>query len=319
MTGKGHISAGPHRRLKRILGLHAAWISMMLLLVGWWGSLLYSQAERIAELEKRVGASPEHVVEARFRARRMIVWESSALFVLLLAAAGAGLWMLFRDSRRTRELEAFFASITHELKTPLTSIRLQTEALADSGEATGRQAELLRRLLEDTGRLEGQVERMLELARLEGGGIVFLREVPVAAWLESALRPWREVHSGRLELEVNVPPNLSIRADAAALDVILRNTLENALKHGASERTKVSISAGRAADGVELTIRDDGAGFPGEPRDLGVLFRKGPSSKGTGIGLYLVTTLMARMGGSAEFDGSTGFRTRLRFSTGEAS
>ena len=44
--------------------------------------------KRIAELEKRVGASPEHVVEARFRARRMIVWESSALFVLLLAAAG---------------------------------------------------------------------------------------------------------------------------------------------------------------------------------------------------------------------------------------
>jgi signal transduction histidine kinase len=299
--------------------VHLSWVAIVLLIVGWWGTLLHTQAGRIAELEGRLGSSPQHVVESQLRSRRMIIWESSSLLLLLLALGGAGAWLLARDSRRTRELEAFFASITHELKTPLTSIRLQAEALADSPKIDAAQKPLIRRLLEDTGRLEAQVERTLELARLEGGGPVFLHDIPLESFLENALRPFKEFQGERLTVETQVPAGLRVKADPTGLEVILRNTVENSLRHSARDRVRLKIRAERAADGVSVTLSDDGTDFSGDPRRLGKLFAKGARSKGTGIGLYLVSTLMTRMGGEARFTGGAqGFETRLWFREGQA-
>src|SRR5207342_3527803 len=146
----------------------------------WWGWVVHRQAVKIEELQQLVGQSSSTAHEQWQVTQRMLVWEGGTLLVLLTGLSVALLWLYLRDQRRTRASRAFFASVTHELRTPLTSIRLQAESLADKGAA----GPLINRLLEDTSRLEAQVEKTLELARLEGGGTLDLQALPIHAWLE---------------------------------------------------------------------------------------------------------------------------------------
>jgi signal transduction histidine kinase len=288
-----------------MLAAYAVWLVTLIGLAAWWGRLLMRQAAHIAELESRLGLPGTSLVA---HTSRMMFWESATFFVLLFASGAALAWLTWHEARRARSLQAFFAAVTHELRTPLTSIRLQAESLSDEvGDGP-----LVGRLLEDTGRLEAQVERTLELARVEGGGPVFSRPLALKSWLDYALRSHRQI-----QVAAELDAELEIRADPGALQVILKNLLENSRRHAgsaASERApSVRLTAERRAGWVVLHYRDDGPGFTGDHRRLGRLFYKGHDSPGAGVGLYLVSMLMKRMGGRAEFAGRSGFETELWF------
>ncbi len=102
--------------------------------------------------------------------------------------------------QRARGTQAFFAALTHELRTPLTSVRLQTEAIA-AGEPT---QELIDRLLVDTHRLESQIDKTLELARIEGGGALAEQAIRLDPWLERVLRGIVATEGERRELRVTL-------------------------------------------------------------------------------------------------------------------
>ena len=131
----------------------------------------------------------------------MLVGESSSFLALLLAVSLLLAWLYWREHRRARSMQAFFASVTHELRTPLTSIRLQAEAIAE-GE---QRAELARRLLEDSHRLESQIDKTLELARIEGGGPLSEQAIPLHA-VARAIRSTtsRQRMAQRLDLRAHV-------------------------------------------------------------------------------------------------------------------
>ena len=114
----------------------------------------------------------------------MLQWESGFFLVLLLTLSAALFWFYWRDMQRARGTQAFFAALTHELRTPLTSVRLQSEAIA-AGEPT---QELIERLLADTHRLESQIDKTLELARIEGGGALAEQAIRLDPWLDRVLR-----------------------------------------------------------------------------------------------------------------------------------
>jgi signal transduction histidine kinase len=113
-----------------------------------------------------------------------------------------------------------------------------------------------------------------------------------------------------------VQPDLpAIHGDTSALQLILRNLVENSVRHGDRSLIHIVVEARRAGSVVELHYRDDGRGFEGDPATLGRLFLRGGESRGTGVGLYLVRVLMDRMGGSVRFahaDGG-GFAVTLNF------
>jgi signal transduction histidine kinase len=101
--------------------------------------------------------------------------------------------------------------------------------------------------------------------------------------------------------------------------MVLRNLIENSVRHGGVPTVSVQLSASGRANGVLLEYQDNGRGvMPGTGR-LGRLFGRGPQSNGAGVGLYLVRRLMQRMGGSVRFPSRSGeaFRAELWFRAGQ--
>ncbi|MGC4029470.1 MAG: HAMP domain-containing sensor histidine kinase [Steroidobacteraceae bacterium] len=314
MDSTGALSVQPVRQSRRVAILAGVWLIIILVLGGWWATIVLRQSERIAELSLAVGIPQAEALSELERTQRMLQWESSFFLVLLMTLSGALFWYYRRDMRRARGTQAFFAALTHELRTPLTSVRLQSEAIA-AGEPT---QELIDRLLADTHRLESQIDKTLELARIEGGGTLAVQAIRFDPWLERTLRGIVASEGDEARLDVTLGAELpTVRGDTAALQLILRNLVENTLRHGNRVPAHITVSAQRAGKGIELRYRDDGQGYDGDPAQLGRLFQRGIASRGTGVGLYLVRVLMDRMGGNVDFANAAGggFEATLRFQT----
>ncbi len=312
----GLLSAS-NRRMKIILGVQLVWFCFVFMLGGWWARLVNSQARRIAQLESYAGMGAGNAQEHWAKMQRMIQWESTTYMGLLLVGTAVMFWLYWRDQLRARSIHAFFASLTHELRTPLTSIRLQAESIAEDPS----QKDVLARLLEDTARMESQVETTLELARVEGGGVLYPQPLQIKGWLAHFLATRSETSNrGKFSLKLE---DFSIEADPGALQIIFRNLIENAHRHSKQEQLQIEVSSSKKGAYVEISFRDNGKGVSGRAQDLGELFQKGATSQGAGVGLYLIRVLMKRMGGSAAFGpvvtGGAGFEARLRFKGGEAS
>jgi len=314
VDSKGALSVRPVRQSRRVAILAAAWLAVILVLGSWWASIVLRQAEDIAELRQDTGTPRAEAIAQLQGTHRMLLWESGTFLLLLLTVSGMLFWYYRRDMQRARGTQAFFAALTHELRTPLTSVRLQTEAIA-AGEPS---QELIERLLVDTHRLESQIDKTLELARIEGGGTLAEQAIRLDEWLERVLRNIVATSGGNTLLDVSIDPDLPpVRGDTAALQLILRNLVENSLRHGDREPMRIDVRATRGRGGVELQLRDHGRGYDGDPARLGHLFLRGDASRGTGVGLYLVRVLMERMGGSVAFANAEGggFVVTLRCQT----
>jgi signal transduction histidine kinase len=313
--GKGALSIVPMRRTRLLAIAAALWLALQVVLVVWWATVIARQAQEIAALQTAGAAGAELAAAQWSRTRLMLVGESTTSLALLLAVSLLLAWLYWREHRRARGMQAFFASVTHELRTPLTSIRLQAEAIAEGGES----AELLRRLLQDSHRLEAQIGKTLELARIEGGGSLREQSIPLAAWLEHALPDIAQAHGTALDLRADVAAALPpVQADAAALQMILRNLVDNSVRHARVELVSVRLTASLRAGRLVLEYQDNGLGLAAGTGPLGRLFGRGPGSSGAGVGLYLVRRLMQRMGGRVRFDAApgSGFRAELWFAVG---
>lgn len=311
-AGQGSLSVMPARRARLIVALAGLWLVLVLLLGAGWVALVISQAHQISELQSLTGSTDSAVAAQSAATHRRVVGESVVFLLLLLAVSALLAWLYWRESWRARGMQAFFAAVTHELRTPLTSIRLQAEAIAEGDQ----RIELAQRLLEDSNRLESQIDKTLELARIEGGGPLAEQAVPLQGWLERTLQAIAAAHGTRVATAVELPAGLpSVLADAAALQMILRNLIENSVRHAQRECVQVWLQARTSGEQVLLDYRDDGAGTAVRAQQLGRLFGRGATSGGSGVGLYLVRALMERMGGRAEFHSAPGqgFRAELRF------
>jgi signal transduction histidine kinase len=314
-AGKGGLSTAPMRRTMLLAIAAATWLSLQLVLVVWWMTLIERQARRLAALEALHGGDAGVAAAQWSRTRLMLIGESSTSLALLLAVSMLLAWLYWREHQRARSMQAFFASVTHELRTPLTSIRLQAEAIAE-GE---RPAELARRLLEDSHRLESQIDKTLELARIEGGGPLREQSIPLHAWLARALESIVQGYGAAVDVLAHVDSNLPpIRADAGALQMILRNLVENSVRHARVNPVSVRLTATVRGEQLLLEYQDNGQGIAAGTGRLGRLFGRGANSSGAGVGLYLVRRLMQRMGGRVRFNTAPGegFRAELWFAIG---
>jgi signal transduction histidine kinase len=265
----------------------------------------------------RAALAPQREQALRSEERRrynQYAWEGS-FFLLALALCIAVIARALRaEARVLEEQDSFLALVSHQFKTPLASLQLSLETLALRAPSAEATRTLIDRMLADLARMELMVTQILESARLERGRVEFKSEplelggavARVLAQLEGRAR------QERIGISSDVAAGLYIASDPLALDVVLRNVLENALAAVRSAGGGNIALTARAANGeVELSVRDSGIGFG--PADGARLFHKftrvhagsGSGHYGTGLGLFIVRRLMelARGRVSAHSDG----------------
>jgi signal transduction histidine kinase len=212
------------------------------------------------------------------------------------------------------------ATVSHELKTPLTGMRLAVHLLLEEtvGPLTPKQTELLVDARDNAERLQNMIEHLLALTRLEQGGEgIELRPVTPHGLLQAAAdyaRP--RALDKHLELTIEDCPALpEIAADAVRLGHALNNLVDNAITY-TEPGGKITLSARQVHEGVELSVSDTGVGIP--PEHLAHVFNKffrvpGRSrGQGTGLGLAIVREIVTAHNGHVHAESQVGGGTTFR-------
>lgn len=262
------------------LGLAGLWLLLTFSLSAWWMMHGMGQSASMQEYTHEIAA----------RQYRMFLWEGSFLLAFV-SLGGAGLfYSIYWDEKRNDEIRRFFSTFTHELKTSLTSLRLQAEILEE--DPRNRENENLRRLLRDVVRLELQLENALVLAQAESSKL-FLEEIPLGKTVQAISAHWPQ-------LKVSLDTDAKVKADQRALECILKNILQNASVHGSATSVSVAVQ-GQPHDRLQIFLTDNGKGFDGKAEELGARLVRHTTRSGAGIGLYLSRLLASRMGGKLSF------------------
>ncbi|MFC4058381.1 ATP-binding protein [Planomonospora corallina] len=206
---------------------------------------------------------------------------------------------LERSVSELRALEAmsrrFVADVSHELRTPLTAMTAVTDMLSEEAERLpDESAAAVRLVLREIGRLRTLVEQLIEASRFDSGtAMLNLETVNIADAVLDCLemRGWSD------QVEVEIPAGLAFTADPRRLDVIVANLVGNALRHG--ERPVV-VTARTTAHGLEVKVRDHGAGIPETdlPHVFNRFYKAGRRGDGSGLGLSIARSNAQLHGGT---------------------
>ncbi len=231
---------------------------------------------------------------------------------------------LVREILEGRRQQMFIDSVSHELKSPLASIKLCLETLGREGVSAAQRQELRRMMLTDVERLTVFVDDILQASRIAHG----LRSqtwvtVDITAQLESAVDSLQRRHDlPAASFRVDVPERLTTFSDPMALEIIFKNILDNAVKYS-SGTPQIEVKAQPLGAGLlEITVRDQGIGIErSQLKRVFLRFHRAPDARvkersGSGLGLYVVKRLVRNLGGriraeSAGRDQGTTMRIQL--------
>jgi predicted ATPase/signal transduction histidine kinase len=220
---------------------------------------------------------------------------------------------LYREAREAIRLRDEFLSVaSHELNTPITSLKLTLEGFADSV-SMGAQLDVARSLAlmsRQAQRLGALVAELLDVARIQNGQLaVRLGDMDLAALVrETADRLAADAARAGCTLAVEGEPTLVGSWDRGRLEQVVSNLLSNAIKFGA--RKPIEIRVGRAGEHARLIVRDHGIGIPPErlPHIFGRFERAVPATHygGLGLGLYVVSEIVRALGGTVTVESEVG-------------
>ena len=224
------------------------------------------------------------------------------------------------ELRRLEEVRSdFVANASHELKTPLTTIRGFAETLLDDEPPEELRRQFLSAIHANTLRLQRMADDLLDLSRIESGGwIPHSEPVRLAEAVQEAWEPFRTEAEGK-PITFGTSGDGTARADRQGLLQIFRNLMENALRHTpAGGSIRVAVAPG--PEGLlTVTVTDTGEGIPSSalPRIFERFYRADSSRArevgGTGLGLSIVRHLVESMGGKVEAESQLGRGTTIRF------
>ena len=287
-----------------------AWLALPLVALLWWlVDLLTAPLQRLArDVGRRDATALSPLPEAELPDEvRPLVGALNAL----LGRLGEGL----------ATQRAFVADAAHELRSPLTALKLQLRALRDAPADAERSA-AIQALGEGIDRAARLVEQLLALARNEPGSPPPEPQALDLAELagEALADLWPQAQARHVTLALEAEQAVPMRGDRAALSALVRNLADNALRYG-REGGQVRLQVGAEADGPRLTVDDDGPGIPPAERER--VFdrfwrRDSGRADGTGLGLAIAQAVAQRHGGQITLGDSPlgGLRVQVRLSAG---
>jgi len=230
-------------------------------------------------------------------------------FVLIIVVLVLFVISLARGIIEVRKQDTFIDSVTHELKSPLASLQLCLETLGREGLEEDAQEKLRHMMLDDVDRLRAFIDDVLEANRLSYArlGMMNLSDVPLLQLAEQCAESVRVRHKlDPQELFIDVDPELIVTTDRAALEIVVKNLIDNAAKY--SERpARVEVVARRDVDNkVLLEVTDNGIGI--DRKNLKRVFHRFyrvedqevRQRRGTGLGLFVVWALVKQLGGRVQ-------------------
>ncbi len=231
---------------------------------------------------------------------------------------------VFHDQTELRRLERvrreFVANVSHELKTPLTAIRGFAETLLHERLDDEQRTQYTEVIVRHAGRLSALIDDLLELSRIEGRReplrLVEVAIGDVARALMRDLKP--RIDAKGLEARVEAEGDLLALADRRAVEQILLNLLDNAIKYS-EPGDRLVVEVARASGRVQVAVRDTGMGIP--DGDLARIFERfyrvdkarTRDLGGTGLGLAIVKHLVQAMDGDVDAESEEGAGTVFRF------
>ena len=254
------------------------------------------------------------------RNARMVRLTLGLLIGVLVLAIAVGSWLIVADLRRqltlARQKTDFVSNVSHELKTPLTSIRMFAEMLAED-RVTGpdKRRQFHQIIASEASRLTRLINNVLDFARLDRGEMKYqFAELDLAALVAETVAAYRpHLESAGFTLACELPSRpVPVRGDRDALAQVLVNLLSNAEKYS-GERKEVAVQMEVEAGAAEVLVLDRGTGVPrgSEEKIFEQFFRAhdslGSGIQGSGLGLTLARQIARAHGGDVMFkprDGS---------------
>jgi len=277
-----------------LIVVQIVWIGLVVLWILWFMGR-HNELRKLAE-KYRPELVPTH-----------INWPVLAGGILMLAFVLCGLYVIFiywrRQSRLYAEQKTFISQITHELKSPLASIRLHLETIRLRNPPPEKMERFLDTMLADTERLNTLISNFLMAAKLEQRPAnAGLTAIDFSAFVEKFIAEFQRHLPEGNSLTIRIDPGISARIDIEGMEMVLRNLLENAFLYSTAS-PEVQVELCRSGKSCMLTVTDNGRGI--DAKELKSIFRMfyrvrtaGETIRGTGLGLYIVKSIVERHKGS---------------------
>lgn len=238
----------------------------------------------------------------------------------LLAATLVLVLVLKREADISRLQSDFLSKVSHDFRTPLTSIRMFVETLREGRiEDAARRDRVLDLLKQETERLSNLIDRLLDFARLEAGQMRYeLRPIHAGDLVQRVVDRFEaRLVDRKASLVLAVEPDLpTVHADPEALGEVVQNLLDNAFKYSGDEK-RIDVRVFREAREVCIEVRDNGIGIPrNEQRKIFERFhrvdeRLSRATEGSGLGLAISRHIVQAHGGRIRVDSDPGQGARF--------
>ena len=236
-----------------------------------------------------------------------------ALLVLVLVGVIVYLALTVKAIALSQRQSNFIDSVTHELKSPLASLKLSLQTLTRRPVPAEQQADFHRIMLQDIERLDRLIDHLLDAAKTlqrrprEGREVAIVE--PVLRQVCTAVAQRHGIDPGRMRVEVPAAPGPVVLGRETDLEIVLRNLVDNAVKYSLPD-PRVDVTVAEPQRGrVKITVADNGPGIPvsQRPQVFRRFVRLGSelerSTQGTGLGLHLVKALVRQMRGKVSVRG----------------
>ncbi|PCH96107.1 MAG: two-component sensor histidine kinase [Bacteroidetes bacterium] len=282
----------------------------------WWGYHIIDLNRQVFELNVTLedGAlsgnlgtdENKRLLEEKLEKRKWMVIGEGSVFALLLVM---GVYITQRAFKKevdlSRQQRNFLMAVTHELKSPLASIKLYMQTMQKHDLDDQKSSEILENVLNETNRLTSLVDNILLSSQIESDNYLLIKEEVNMSRLTNdildnfALHPVKE----KVSIDRNIQSEVMLSADFNAMNSIVINLVDNAVKYS-NDATKVLVELTTGDSEVILTVKDEGQGISDAEKSkvFDKFYRQENEStrktQGTGLGLYILKYLVEQHGGA---------------------
>lgn len=273
-------------------------VTYILLQFLWWLYLIIQLNGEILELKFSLTGNNKIQTDELSSKIFMLAGESLVFMVIL----AAGVWHVrksfYKETALAKQQKNFLLSVTHELKTPIASAKLQIQTLLLRNLNKEKQEQLLQKSVNDLERLDQLTEKVLLATRLENKNFnPTFTQINFSEFLEEFLSNYLNSRkNNHYKIKYFIQPDLFIYADETSLYSIINNLIDNALKYSEDQGT-IEIQLQKAENKICFSVADNGIGINDNEKNLifEKFYRSGNeetrSRKGTGLGLFIVKLL----------------------------